>query len=93
MLNTNQIDTLGQKAAEAAMRGAATYIRTNKLENLDLERITQLIRIRAKAALPEALRDAKDALDINQGQMAQATFMASMTLAGINAVKDYQGEK
>ena len=93
-LNTNAVDTLGQKAAEAAMRGAAEYIRANNLRsNANLERITELIKLKAKAALPQALEDAKEALEANMGRLAEQTFMASMVLAGVNAVKDYQAEE
>jgi hypothetical protein len=91
MLDTNQIDTFGQKAAEAAMRGAANYIKVHGLMNeVDLGRVTELIGIEVKAILPQALADVKEALDANMGEVAAQTFMASMVIAGINAVKAYQ---
>lgn len=93
MMTDKQIDTLGTKAAEAAMKGAADYIKAHGLrDGMDLDRVTVLIRVTAKAALPQALADAKDAMDANLYAVAQQTFMASMVLAGVQAVKDYQKE-
>lgn len=83
------IDDLGTLAAEVAMRSAAEYVRVNNLRVHDYDAAAECIRAHCKARLSDALRDAKEALDCGMMQVAQATFKATMALAGIEAAKEF----
>lgn len=90
---TMNTDRLGTVAANATMTGAAEYIRSKNLSSsqVDLDRLTDECRKAAKAALGQALADAKEALECGMGAAAEATFLASMKLAGIQAAKAVVG--
>lgn len=85
------VDSLGTLAANQAMKAAADWFRQNKMVEIDYQRATDLIREHARRALPQALADAKDAIDARMSSAASATFSASFRLAGINAAKEYAG--
>lgn len=89
--NFSAVDKLGVAAADAAMRGCATYVRTNGLKVADLDRLVALLKVHAKAAVDAAMADAKNALEANMGAVAESTFVASFTLAGVTAAKEYFG--
>ena len=86
---TTNIDNLGTIAAEVAMRAAAEYVRANNLKVVDYQAATECLRSCIKNRLASALDDAKAALDVGMGQAAEATFRASMALAGIEATKEF----
>ena len=75
---------LANEAAKMAMRAADEYLRQHGLEEWNL---IDCLRASVKARLPEALADTKQAFDAGMGEMAVATFAASMRLAGIEAAK------
>lgn len=81
------IEEVGRIGAETAMRAAAEYLRAHSLQ-ADTRALCECIRSWIKIKLPEALRDAKEALDAGMGQVAETTFRASMALAGIEAAKE-----
>ena len=83
------MESLGAGAAEVAMRAAVEYLCEHKL-TADPEALVECLRSWIKIKLPEALRDAKDALDCGPGMrmIAERTFNASMALAGIEAAKE-----
>ncbi len=74
-------------ASVFAMRGAAEYLRLHKLQAEDVA-LAVCVRSWIKIKLPGALHDAKQALDCNMGQVAEATFAASMVQAGIEAAME-----
>lgn len=81
------IDTLGKIAGIAVIQGARDYLKANKLTADD----TVLKACAAswmRAKMPEALKDAKDALACGLAKVAEQTFVASMMLAGIEAAKE-----
>lgn len=83
--------TLGIKAAELAMHGAVNWMRSNghaKADKATLDRLVVVLREKTKAALSTALDDARNALACNMGTVAEYTFSASMTLAGIASAKE-----
>lgn len=88
-MTTAKIDNLGTIAAETAMRAAAEYIRRNNLKVCDYEAATQCIRDYCKTRLPFALDAAKEAFDCGMNQIGEATFLAEMRLAGIEAAKEF----
>jgi hypothetical protein len=88
---TKKIDSLGAAAAEIAMRAAADYITRKGLKVTDYVALTNALKRHAKAALHEAIKDAKEALDAGMGSAAEATFRLSMAKAGIDAAKEVLG--
>jgi hypothetical protein len=84
---TNTPNTLADVAIKAATAGAIEYIKTHNLK-VDFAFLSESLRAMTKARLPEALHDAKAALDANMGQIAEQTFLASMVLAGVEAAKE-----
>jgi hypothetical protein len=89
-MNQATIDALGIAAAEQMMRGAAELIRSRGLSSkaVDLDAIVEEIRRRAPAAIDQALRDARDALEVpGMNAIAEATFAATFRLAGIAAAR------
>ena len=70
-----------------AVRGAKEYLRAHDLQ-ADNQALCACLSAWVKAKLPEALHDAKAAIDCNMHQAAEATFAASMVQAGIEAAKE-----
>ncbi|MBC8868618.1 MAG: hypothetical protein H8E44_04340 [Planctomycetes bacterium] len=83
------VDQLGTIAAKVAMRAAAEYVRVNDLKVLDYEAATACLKTWCKIKLPQALADAKAAIECNMHQIAEATFKATMAEAGIEAAKEF----
>ena len=82
---TNQ--DLIEVAIRITMAGAREYLKAHKL-TADMTALAECCRSWMKIQLPVALADAKEALDANMGQVAEATFKASMFQAGIEAAKE-----
>ncbi len=74
-------------ASRAATRGAQEYLRAHGL-TADERALAECLKTWVRLKLPEALADAKAALDCHMTQVAQATFTASMVQAGIQAAKE-----
>lgn len=90
------IETLGVKAADIMMRGAVEFIRSRGLNpaDVDLDAIVRELRSRSRAAVDEALADAKVALENPaMDKVAEMTFAATMKLAGIEAAKAVIGNR
>ncbi len=77
---------LARTACEIAAQSAVSYIDQNNLK-VDTPTLSRVLAAEIKQDIITALDDAKEALDINMGQVAEATFRATMRLTGINAVK------
>jgi hypothetical protein len=84
---TKDMNPLVEAACQVAMRAAASYLQAHNLR-ADDSALAACLRSHCKIALPAALHDAKEALDCGMGQAAEATFRASMALAGIEAAKE-----
>lgn len=84
------IDSLGSRAAEMAMQGAADYIRRQGLTSaqIDVDALIKALKRIAPAAALRAMDDAREAWAANMPQVAQATFAATMMAAGIEAAKE-----
>jgi hypothetical protein len=80
-------DRLADVAVEIAARAAVAYLRQHNID-ADPRALEATLKSWVKIKLPEALRDAKQALEAGMGQAAEATFKASMALAGIEAAKE-----
>jgi hypothetical protein len=86
-LNMDNVDSLGQLAADTAMKAAVHYIKFHGLK-VDTDTLVETLRANCKIQLPVALRDAKEALDANMEAVAEQTFIATMVLAGHDAAKE-----
>jgi hypothetical protein len=78
---------LARIASETAMRAAAKYLAQRSLQ-AEGSVLCECIRAWVRIKLPEAFADAKRALEVGMGEAAQATFLASMAQAGIEAAKE-----
>ena len=90
---SQSVDSLGSQAANVAMKGAAEYLRTKgqKPNDAQIDAIVEALRRHTKNAVSSALADAKAAVEAGMGGFANATFFASMKLAGIAAAKEIVG--
>lgn len=88
------MDNLIQIGCNAAMKAAVHYIDQHNL-TYDMDALVACVRANVKAQLPQALADAKLAIDAHMDcidlyslvQIGQ-TFAATMALAGIDAAKE-----
>lgn len=83
--------TLGTIAADTAMKAAVEYLIRTGNPYRDYEALAAELRLGVVAAMPGALDDAKEAIEAGMSSMAQATFITSMRLAGIEAAKKVAG--
>ena len=74
-------------ATRIAAESARRYLVAHKLIARPYA-LTACLASWVKLQLPIALKDAKEALDCGMGKAAEATFAASMILAGIEAAKE-----
>jgi len=90
---TTTVDLLGAAAANIAMAAAVRRLADARgreaatLTSTQADRFVELIRAEAGQAIGQAFEDAKDAIDVMPAaaKLAEATFAASLTLAGIKA--------
>jgi len=89
----NALDRFAATAAKISMTAAADVIRTSdvgKLNDTDCGLLCDYIRAEVKERINEAFDDARAALDANMGsRIADATFTATMRLAGITAANKF----
>lgn len=79
---------IGAEAADVAMRAAVAYLRNHDLQ-ADLGALAACLKVHVRAALPEAIADARAAIEAHMPSgIAAQTFAASMALAGIEAAKE-----
>jgi hypothetical protein len=76
-------------ASDAAMEAAADWMARHgkKIGGAGIDRLVAALRRELKLALPAALEDAREAFESSAANLAGPTFLASMRLAGITAVK------
>lgn len=70
-----------------AVKAAGQYLAVHGLQ-ADPDTLAATINSWVKAKAPEALADAKEAMALGMTQVAEATFLATMVQAGIEAAKD-----
>jgi len=81
------IETLGERTFEIATRAAMRYLETHNF-SADPDALASCLTSWVRAKLPEALRDAKEALDAGLTEYAEPTYNATIVLAGIEAAKE-----
>ena len=84
---SEKTDALAQGAIKIAAHGAAMYLQKNGLR-ADAAALAECLKSWVLAKLPEALADAKKALDCHMDTAAAQTFAATMLQAGIEAAKE-----
>lgn len=80
-------NALGDAAFEIATRGAWAYLRQHGLQ-ASPDALLACLKSWCRIKLPEALRDAKAALDAHMPQVAEQTFALTMMSVGIEAAKE-----
>lgn len=80
-----------EKLVDFAIGQAATaareYLTVHNLK-ADSGALADCLRAILKIRLPQALNEVREAMDLRMDKVAQATFVASMRLAGIEAAKE-----
>ncbi len=79
---------LSDTAFACALHGAIQYMEAHDLKPLSEQALSECLRSWVKIKLPEALADAKDAIEAHLGGYAESTFKATIVLAGIEAAKE-----
>jgi hypothetical protein len=83
-----KVSSLVDVAMITAMRAAREWFAQHKEAKYDFATLGECLKANVKIRLPQALADAKAAIECNMGQVAQQTFFATMALAGIDAAKE-----
>ena len=80
-------DQLADVAVQIAAQAARQYLSRHNLR-ADPSALRATLASWIKIKLPEALKDAREALDAGMGSVAESTFKATMASAGIEAAKE-----
>jgi len=86
----NETDTFIDVACASALQGAAEYLLAHNIDrsSLDRDKLLTTLTGHISACMESALTDANAAFQAHMPEVANATFVASMRLAGIRAVKE-----
>jgi hypothetical protein len=82
------VENLTDICLRAAVGAAMAYYRAHGLKERGITELTAALKAAVKRRLPQALADAREALACHMDQAAEATFLAEMRLAGIEAAKE-----
>lgn len=82
------VTALAKEALNVAMQGARRYYDTHKSAPVSEDALAECVRSWVKAKTPEAVRDAREAVECNMTHAAAWTFSATMLQAGIEAAKE-----
>lgn len=85
---TTEKNGLVDAAVTIGTRAAAEWFRSHPEARRDDAAFAECLRANLKIRLPEALRDAKEAMDAGMSKIAETTFAATIALAGIDAAKE-----
>lgn len=103
----DSLERMMEIAADACMKAAAAYAKLNSLDCGDYTRFSEIIQRACVGAFDEALADAKEACDLGMNEIGlkpdgqvfqttkfvyEATFLASMKVAGVRAAQTYEKE-
>lgn len=81
------VNQLADVASAVAMRAAIAYLEQHKLE-ADHGALAECLRSWCRVKLPEALAEAKRALECNMEKPAEMLFRLTMAEAGVEAAKE-----
>ena len=85
--SSSNSDDLARVAVGIAAQSATAYLKTHGLQ-ASTEALANCLSASVRMAFPKALADAREAYEAHMGQVGEATFRASMALAGIEAAKE-----
>lgn len=91
-VSMSTLDRFANNAAETAMQAAAKYLQVHDVADVDAEAACKILREEMRKHWSDALDDARDALEANMFDIAEATFAASMRAIGVSAAKRYVEE-
>ena len=80
-------ETLGEQTLHIAAQAAMRYLETHNLA-ASPDALASCLTSWVRAKLPEALRDAREAVEAGMYEYGQITYQATMALAGIEAAKE-----
>ena len=86
-MEVTNMEKLIEVGAVAAMSAAVEYLDGHNLK-ANKDALFECVQSWMKAKLQAALHDAKEAIDANMPKIAEATFLATMRQAGIEAAKE-----
>ena len=81
------IETLGEQTLHIAAQAAMRYLETHNL-TASPDALSSCLTSWVRAKLPEALRDAREAVEAGMYEYGQMTYQATIALAGIEAAKE-----
>ena len=81
--------TLATITMETGTRAALAVIRQAGNQDINYDRLLPILKTELKAGFREGIADAKEALDAHMDQVAETTFLASVTNAGARAGQMY----
>lgn len=90
------LESIASNGATSAMQAASDYWRIHKFSTAeftpdDWKAAVDCVKKHIRLAMPDAIKDMRDALAANMKEAAGHTFLASMRLAGIAAAKEVAG--
>lgn len=86
-MSDSSLQLLADIAVSDAALSARAYLAKNGL-SATTDALVECLCSHIKAAIPTAIHDAKEVLNVGMGAAAVATFRASMVAAGIKAAKE-----
>ena len=92
-MTNSQIDQFAQHAADIVMRSGIEFIAANHADLVPQmtadDSMVVALREAVRGSLDSALADAREAMECGMTKVAEATFSASLRLAGIEAAKSW----
>jgi len=82
-----ETETLGEQTLHIAAQAAMQYLETHNL-TASPDALASCLTSWVRAKIPEALRDAQEAVDAGLIEYAELTYKATIVLAGIEAAKE-----
>ena len=86
-MNAATTEHLAQASVDIALRAAIKWLEVHDFK-ADCAALTECLRANVKIRMGKALHDAKEAIDCHMPDIAEQTFAAEMSLAGIDAAKE-----
>jgi hypothetical protein len=80
-------ETLGEQTMHIAAQAAMRYLETHNL-TASPAALASCLTSWVRAKLPEALHDAREAMDAGLSEYGELTYKATIALAGIEAAKE-----
>lgn len=83
-----KLETLGEVAVGIVAKSAVVWMSAHSMKPVSEDALCECVKAMTKIRLPKALADAREAFAASMDMVAVETFLASMSLAGIEAAKE-----